>query len=247
MAVLAASHKPLSTLAESQLCGEVNALESKLLKTVVSYKMWPVNVWLSSPSSYGVRFAMPVERAGGLAPSRPSRKRFRRPARGLLSQQVVGRYILGKEPIPRARGKCGQGMTLKHSHTRHLPSGKTLHVPARCIPAQGLTAILGPAVRRGVAKYKFKHAGILRRHGYAQNAPLAKRHEAILSALKEWPDKLGLLRHMNLIVTRSRNRGVNRSGVANMAADVQWLGKLSGYKGFAKGRQLKLIHLASKK
>ena len=155
-------------------------------------------------------------------------------------------YIVGRNPVPRQRSTvCGPGQTRRKSYVRRSSSGKRIRVPARCIPGRGLSAVLGPARRQGVVNYKMKHEGILRRHGYKQTAPAAKRRIAIQEALKEWPDALGLLRHMNLIVTRSRNRDANRQGLINMADDIAWLGKKAGYSGFAAGRQSKSIKRAS--
>jgi hypothetical protein len=118
-------------------------------------------------------------------------------------------------------------------------------VRGSCVGSSGLSSLFGSPVRgkraNPVVDYRMKHEGILRRHGYNQRDSPRARHAAIASALREWRDPLGLLRHMNLIQTRSRNRATNREGLRNMASDIRWLGAQFGYEGFAKGRQLKLL------
>jgi len=93
-----------------------------------------------------------------------------------------------------------------------------------------------------------RHEGILRNHGYSQSDPsTGSRRRAMMSALKEWRDPLGLLRHMQLIVTRSRNRNTNRQGLIRMAHDMQWLGCKYGYSGFCRGRSASQIRAATKR
>jgi len=154
--------------------------------------------------------------------------------------------IVGKTPILRESKRklsfrgclCGQ---IRRAF--YITKGRL--VKSHCITAQGLTPVLGLAKKIGVAAYKFKNPHLLRNQGYSQNASEKERHAAILRALKVHPDRLALLRHMQLIIIRSRNRPTNRSGLINMAHDIAWLGKRSGYQGYAQGRLAKSIRSAT--
>lgn len=189
---------------------------------------------------------MALERAGGRTEA--SRSRSRSPSRSSLRRRA---FIVGRRPLerePRGSSPCPRGQILRASYSRKSTSskgGKRVHVRAKCIKAQGLSAVVGRTVQTGFAAYKLKHEHILRKHRYSQSANTESRRRAINSALKEWKDPLGLIRHMQVIVTRSRNRAANRQGVLNMARDIRWLGKKFGYKGYAQGRSAKSIRAAS--
>jgi hypothetical protein len=151
------------------------------------------------------------------------------------------RLIVGVNPIPRVRtSKCPSGQILRASYTRRSNSGVKTRIKATCIPGRGLSAIYGSPVRTGIAVYKIKRPRLLRDQGYGENKPASVRHRAIDAAIKK-KGALSVIRHMNLIALRSRNRETNREGVRNLAADVKWAGQKYGYPGFARGTLLSQI------
>lgn len=141
-----------------------------------------------------------------------------------------GLYV-GAQPIARRSSPCPKGQVLRRSFERTGKGGEKVRVPAKCQKGRGLSEYYGKAVKTGIAAYKLKHAGILTSHGYSQSEPSAtKRRAAIMRAVHAWkpgqPEKanaLGLYRHMNVIMTRSRNRTANRAGLLRFAADMNWL------------------------
>jgi hypothetical protein len=158
-------------------------------------------------------------------------------------------YIRGRIPIARQRigaNGCAKGEVRRAAYTKKDGT----YVPSRCQKGKGLSRFEGQATRTGIVGYKMKHAGILRNNGYSQKAPLSVRRNAIHKAVKMWKaggtpreNALGLFRHMNLILTRSRNRATNLEGLRNFAADVDWI-KTHYHIGKTSPRAKKLINRA---